>query len=292
MATGIDVFFTGLMLICLDGQSDCPAKSDWNTAWIVKAGGPSNTCGWHSREETRLEIQFSLNEVVPSSVAGCTENKDRNEMHCPLPAGDINIFLEKPLVQKLETSVQRLPRLAEIDRRFKAPDKNLLTNENYVPGRINFPRGKIGAGDYWPTEGKPTPWYRSDDVDKNYPLKLSDRLKATYEKVMQLTLKNDKGDSLLVLKRKPDINANVFFRNVSKCDPNPDYAAGYDYLPYLLWYYRLGSWKDGKCPDYTRDKKEAVLLRCVAEKDSGCAYDASAARDTTFWPPTLGSSQF
>ena len=52
----IDVFFTGLMLICLDGQPNCPkgpyAKDYPNTAWVVQADGISEPCGWSSKLKT------------------------------------------------------------------------------------------------------------------------------------------------------------------------------------------------------------------------------------------------
>jgi len=295
MATGIDVFFTGLMLICLDGQPNCPVGGYKNTAWAVKANGPRKVCGWYSTEETTLELKFVEDDFKgpwPDSCRKVKNEKGQYEIICPLSSEQVCLLPNPKAANPPPPKLEGLPRLDEIDRRLLAPDKELLENYDYVSTRIQFPTGEISAGDKWPIEGNPTRWYRSDgDTDASFPRELSDRLKVAYVKATELTL-TDCSKDLIKLTPEKD-NADVVIRNVSKYPPVPDYddEGIYESLAYLLWYYRLGSWdtQTDHCPNYTRAKKDSVILRCVSKKETGCVYDPSAATDTRFWPPMVGS---
>ncbi len=92
MAAGIDVFFTGLMLICLYDQQNCPKGQDEryypNTAWVVKADGPRRVCGWHSREETLLRLKIKKDDFESFISPLCEENAER-EVICTFSARDI-----------------------------------------------------------------------------------------------------------------------------------------------------------------------------------------------------------
>jgi hypothetical protein len=299
MAAGIDVFFTGLMLICLDGQDKtCPVgKYEKNTALIVKANGPRRICGWYSSEENKLELRFKKGDFEgqkPKSTLDCKETKNEKgeyEVICSLPEMDICLVPDQHKTYP-NPKLENLPRLDEIDRRLLAPMEKLLENDSYVSARIHFPTGEITTDDWWPTEGSPTRWYRSDgDTDKAFPRGLSDRLKVAYGKANKLTLTDCKGADIIVLTPQRD-GADVVLQNISKYPPTPDYddEGIYESLSYLLWYYRLGSWdtRSGKCPDYTKAKKDAIVLRCVSKEETGCVYDPRAKNDTRFWPPMLG----
>src|SRR4051794_38858821 len=172
----IDIFFTGLMLICLDGQQNCPVGSfAKNTAWVVKADGTSKPCGWDSREVTELELEFSSGEFDYTPSNFCN-NKNGFTIRCILPEGDLCIDLPAFPNNQLENSLQRLPRLDDVDRRFKELRVDRLNNAYYVPARIHFPPGLIGAGPKWPSDAEPTLWFRSDGSEGGaLPRELSDR---------------------------------------------------------------------------------------------------------------------
>lgn len=297
---GVEVFFTGLMLICFDGEANCPVtKSGWNTAWVLKADGPRRTCGWYSSEETRLELRFRLGEVESYKgyppYAYCTEDEENGVpwVTCVLSERDICFIPSGLGVQDqnyFEASLVNLPRLDEIDKRFVQLDECLLRDS--APSRLNFPKGKIAAEPLWPRDEDPTRWYRSNgDTDEAFPRYLSDRLKVVYD-TTYATVTSCSESPLKFVEVYPRDGARLTFRNFTKYPPTPDYddEGAYESLAYFLWYYRLGKWdtRSGRCPDYIRANKDAVLLRCIAKKETGCVFDPSANADTRYWPPMLG----
>lgn len=312
MAPGIDVFFTGLMLICLDGQPNCPIDNHKNTAWVVKADGKSEPCGCTDKTETKLQIEYSSKDFYQTpgtqTKLTCTSDKqaDSNEktITCTIPdyIDCVELYpAPAPTIQTLESSLKWLPRINEVDRRFKALRRELLEDTYYVPTRIRFPAGAIGAGPQWPPEkdntgkpnGKPRRWFRSNGKsDGALPRELSDRLKATYKIAERLGVRSCDGETLIDLTVQPGVKgrAAAIFRNFG--DPLKPYNEGRFYdLSYLIWYYRLGSWNTtyNSCPDYYLEaKKDAVLLRCVNERDTPCWYYDGGQADTKFWPPILG----
>jgi hypothetical protein len=291
----IDVFFTGLMLICLDGQPNCPVKGyqDYpNTAWVVIADGQGKPCGWNSNEITRLELRFlSLDfQYTESNTSYCKE-QDNGFVRCLLPDGDLCVTPPAPaLNQTIELSLRWVPRLDQVDRRFKGLRADRLSNPGYVPARINFAKGIIGSGPKWPLDVNPVRWYRSDgSVGGPLPRELSDRLKVTYAGDTLEIAPCDTQNPLIVLKANSS-NAAVEFRNRAE-NPTPDYVAEYDDLAYLLWYYRLASWDTtfGTCPNYSFVDRDAVLLRCVRDSQYGCSSYPPLASDTRYWPAMLGN---
>ena len=297
MAPGIDVLFTGLMVICLSGQSNCPVKyEDMNTAWVVYANGPRRICGRYSEEETTLQVKFYKGEFEPSQGKFyCAKANSKNEVICSLFGHDLCLLPGVPAKTLSGSTIKSLPRIDEIDRRFLALDANLLKDPDYVPTRIYFPKGVTTAGPTWSIDGKPVRWYRSNgDTDQALPRELSDQLKVTYEGSTGITLTDCSNLSLIYFKALLP-NVQITFENVSKYPPMPEYddKGGYESLAYLLWYYRLGEWdtSSGKCPDYTNSKKDAVLLQCVSKKETGCVYNPYAQATTRFWPPILGPRQ-
>lgn len=298
MATGIDVFFTGLMLICLDG-SDCAREGHFpNTAWVVKADGPRKICGWEDQTSTTLELRFKETDfkltVDVDSVCGDPEN---DVYSCPLTRETICVVPRPaPEEQRLEHSLQWLPQLDEVDQRFKAVLPERLEDKYYVSTRIHFPTGVVGAGERWPPRGAeagfPRLWFRSDSsAGGALPRELSDRVQVTFERAEWLELSACDGKPWIVLRavaRKEERRAApVFIRNFADVVYR-DEVSGYDNLAYLLWYYRLGSWltSRGSCPEYSKDKRDAIVLRCRRE-DAPCACYKNCDRDSSFWPPVL-----
>lgn len=198
--SGIDVVLTGLMLICFDGQPNCP---DGNRAWIVKAKPDGNEpCELKSGTTTTLEILFD------SDGFGYTNNTDwfdcskdkttlpgNTQVTCKFVKStgavqdslcvDLDYYTA-PKHQRLDSNLKSLPRLDEVDRRFKAVIPERLTNPYYVPTVLRFPAGAITAGLPWPLSDKPklkpTLWMRSDgSAGGALPRELSDRVKVSYE---------------------------------------------------------------------------------------------------------------
>jgi len=306
---GIDVVFTGLMLICFDGQLSCP-KGPYaerypdkypNTAWVVRADGASMPCGRKSTEVTRLDLIYSPNEFDPTDINVKCVNEVGDRKSCAL-ADDLSereicVVPDSGTLSRnklLDEGFRGLPHLDEVDRRFKVLRKEQL-KAPYVPTRIYFPDGLVNSGAKWPgaNEGQTTLWYRSNgNASGDLPRDLSDRLKVTYEAVapVNLTVTICGSDQkLIVLKQKMAAKtASVVFRNTAKEPLSPDQVGQFDDLGYLLWYYPLGSWDTpfgGTCPDYT--SKDAVLLRCVRDTATGCAYRPSLQSDIRFWPPVV-----
>jgi hypothetical protein len=308
MAAVIDVFFTGLMLICLDGQPNCPKGpfavsqgKNLNTSWVVKADGESMPCGRDSPEKTQLEIAFLTNDFDydPGNVIACTVGSGR--VICVLLPDDV---LDREICvtpssgtldrnELLDKGLSGLPHLDEMDQRFKTLRTEQL-KAPYVPTRIYFPDGVVNTGDKWPSAvpEQPTLWYRSNGSSGgDLPRGMSDRLKVTYQaktpfKVSVTICGSSQKLIELTLKAKVK-TAEVVLRNAAR-DLNPDHVGQFDDLGYLLWYYPLGSWDTpfgGACPDYS--SKDPVLLRCIRDSRDGCAFRRSQQSDTKFWPPVV-----
>jgi len=293
-ATGIDIFLTGLMLLCLDGQPNCPAGE--NLAWVVRADGTSMPCGRISPEKTRLEVTYLPKEEFDIDEAQiiCERESVGDRFRCVLPEGEICVIPSSGVLasnQLLGEVLHGLPRLDEIDRRFKTVQVDRLSNPFYVSGRIHYPRGVVDVGAKWPG---PTRWFRSDGgAGGGLPRELSDRLKVTYQMANQmekfLTVTDCGARKLIVFKRNPEAEkAEIILRNAAVVPPEAEHIDQYDDLAYLIWYYRLGSWDTpfGSCPDYTAARKDAILLRCVRDSALGCAQRPLQS-DTRFWPPTF-----
>jgi hypothetical protein len=303
MATGIDVFFAGLMLICFDKQPSCPVdqyNGTINTAWVVKADGPQRICGRNSPEKARLELKFDDNgfdEVDGGKGKYACKTKQGEKKDTTICTFlSTNICLTPSVTNSANSkfNMDGLLRFDEVDRRLLRPDESRLKSSGYVSARINFPAGIISAGELWPyPKAHRTRWYRSDSsADETLPRALSDRLKISYSGAKTLALKDcTTGDPIVTFKPK---NSNeLTFQNITyDSAPTPEYDddEGYDILTYLCWYYNLGEWDtpSTKCPLYDKAKNRAVMLRCVAKSETGCAYDASAKADSRFWPVMLG----
>jgi hypothetical protein len=295
----IEVMFSGLMIICLSGQQDCPTGSLGNTAWVVQADGTSNPCYRPSNEVTQLEVRFPTAQFFkPSgSWSNCKDDKDSKYTQCNIYSDadypDLCVVPKPPpTVQQLDDSLRQMPRLAEIDRRFKTLNVSSLYTLSWVPIRIQFPPGEIGAGPTWPPSYPPIEWLRSDSTKGgSLPRALSDRLKVTYQGASELAVTNCDGKSLIVLRPRPSAtNPEVTFRNRAKDDVYPYSHDGYDDLTFLAWYYRLGSWDTtyGTCPDFRTENP--VVLRCKRTDDTYCARPPGGPGDTTHWPPMMGQS--
>ncbi len=320
---GIDVFFTGLMLICLKDDKDCPTRTGWNTAWVAKANGPQKTCGWYNTVKTRLQLEFLADdfELDPPESKYCEEVEEEavKVVRCQIPEG--NICLEPDDFERRNhidyDSLEGLPRLYEIDQRSNGLRENRLKDSSYTPTSLDFRTGMIRAGDLWPSSSPYTCWYRSDcREDQYFPRALSDSLKVTYKYARRLRLYSCAGGpfSIVIYRISEADEVAVTIRNLANTlrlsrlpkapgmgpvlqDPAEQAEVFFDVLPYLLWYYRLGYWEKRRgdmrreeCPEYTFERRNAVLLGCMSEepkRDESCINKATP-RQTTFWPPMLG----
>lgn len=302
MSTTVDLFFAGLMLICLDGQSRCTGEPGPNTAWVVKADGRSKPCGWNDRTITTLELQFdkdelSYNEHGEWPRKHCDgDAEDPSKITCrPLEGKDICAYPGPELQEwRLEHSLRWLARIDEVDRRFLALDARRLTHLEYVPTRIHFPTGVIGAGERWPPrstyEDDPRLWHRSDGrIRGALPRNLSDRLRVSYQGNTLTLAYCGGGQVLIVLVRNPEAEqAQAILRNSADV-LSADRRGRFENLSYLLWYYRLGRWRtvSGSCPQYEEDNRDAILLRCRGTRNERCSCIDECDRDSVFWPPEL-----
>jgi hypothetical protein len=299
----IEVFFTGLMLICLDGQRDCPVKGPGlNTAWVVQATPGARPCGRTSVESTTLKLRFQRTdfdaELQPSGSASCRDDEENPGFTvCVLPQGEICLDVpgaEKLARQRREPSFRSLLDLAEIDSRFQGLRPHLQAEKSYLPSRIHFSLGSIGSGDLWPHEEgwQPVRWARSDgDRSGALPRALSDRMRVTYEGAREIRIHRcGTAASLSLVPREGGAqNPSVTFANeteVLRFEERGDFNV----LSFLAWYYPLGKWAtgDGRCPS-AKGEEKAVLLRCRRPENlEYCAcYGPNAAADTTFWPPVV-----
>jgi hypothetical protein len=182
--------------------------------------------------------------------------------------------------------------MGEIDRRIKGLDATLLGNYDYVPTTINFPKGSISAMKWPPTSGpieQPRQWSRSNGVaDKVFPRELADRLRISYDDSGALDLTEcGSATPFISLELVSGVErGEVEFFNMADSGPAHGKVDNYADLTYLLWYYRLGSWESGTCPNYTGRGDGAVVLRC-SPADT-CTFYGSPDRIGTMWPPHLG----
>jgi hypothetical protein len=293
---GIDVFFTGLMLICLDGQPGCQVDNYQNTAWVIKATNGGMPCGFETQFDTTLILQFDEDDFsISSNSLVCDEATPKN---CTIPEGidcgskpyDLYVNVDRapaPAYQRIDT--QWLPQIDDIDSRFGLADPDA---SSYIPIRLRFQTGVIQAGAKWPPAsakaGNPRKWFRSNGVARgSLPSELSDRLRVNYENANVLSL-ICLGKPLIVLTRQKNTGSVTIknFANVLKHEE----VGGFDDLGYLLWYYILGSWPSmgGKCPPYKADGSGAIVLRCAQEtQNQRCSYYDNGAAGTRFWPPML-----
>ncbi|MFY9826632.1 MAG: hypothetical protein WAM82_35050 [Thermoanaerobaculia bacterium] len=289
---GIDLFLTGLMLICLDSQAGCQVGNYQNTAWIINAAKNDVRCGVTGQFTTTLAIEFAANEfvVVHDGLKTCTGGDLRN---CPIPDTACGVdskelyvnLLPSPEGQSINT--QGLPQIDDIDSRFGKVNQGELDKLR----RIRFQTGVISAAANWPpvsaNAGKPRKWFRSNfQAGGSLPSELSDRLKARYEGATLFSVMcSDR--PLLILQLAKD-TGSVTIGNFADALLKENDVDNFDDLTYLLWYYYLGTWSGKECPDYKRDGSGAVVLRCVQEeKDKRCSYYGGGASGTRFWPPTL-----
>ncbi len=288
----VDVFFTGLMLICLDGHSSCPAgdyKDKENTAWVLKAVKDyDKPCGWDKSYDTTLELKFSPGHFEHTDYIKVCEESD--PVKCKLPTGDICLELkpEPKEQQYLTGSLDKLPRLdQEVDWRFNGLRTDRLRNPRYVSTRIHFPTGGIGPGPDWCNGYGWPEWGRSNgDTFGNLPRTLSDALKVRYSAVDTLTVSDCTTKKELIVLRPQMANAKATIRNWANLS-SEDPVKNRDILAYLLYYNRLAYWGIwGEC----FDRKCSILLSCERTyHDKPChCVDGDCAADTTYWPPMLG----
>jgi hypothetical protein len=312
----INVVFGGLMLICLNGQQDCPLDRtpsstardvrvhDYptNTAWVVRAHDfhdDALVCGRDPKEETTLQLWYTTNQFKRDQPKEAREKpkvkcydelgdkKELTECDIPYSLPDICVSVDSVTAYAPGSRLGHMARLAEIDRRFiklKQDDKHLFKLE-YVPTRIQFPSGVVDAGDTW-YNNDDTPWSRSDDRrDGTLPRALSDKLTVKYKEasVLRVTDCYDNYNPLLALSALRD-DSKVSVLNYAKKVKADQVNNQYDDLKYLYWYYRLGMWDtwNRECPT------DAAVLRCVRINNEDCAHRDKA--DSIHWPPLLGGS--
>jgi len=293
---GIDVFLTGMMLICFPDQEGCPVLGGNNTAWVVEAKPQTKVCGWDSEYmDTTLELRFRRDqlELKEDPYRLCRDIDDETE--CNL-AAQRNIFIEpyprpSPSDQELTSSLRSLPRMSNIDLRFKEFSRTLL--DSYAPQRIQFRPGVIGAGRRWPPDLiRKRQWFRSNHDSGLLPKELADSVKVSYEKASYLTIENDAGTLLKLAPKPGGREYQVTIRNRGE-NLKPHEDGRYDDLAYLLWFYRLGTWTtmNGSCPPFKDmdDNRDVVLPRCsrVSGNSSVRCSQYAIEGSTRYWPAML-----
>jgi len=106
--SGIEVAFSGLMLICFSGQHECPTSRTENTAWVIRAkeyapgrdaADPGIVCGRKSKEATTLKLTYLDADFncYGNDCWRCTT--DPPYTVCTLPESKIDppVALRKPL---------------------------------------------------------------------------------------------------------------------------------------------------------------------------------------------------
>jgi hypothetical protein len=134
------------MLICLDGNANCPtAKSGQNTAYVIQADGIRKPCGRDSCERTELYVRYDPNEVWVHPCNLCCHPDIGNPplMKCRLPEPRYCVVDEGHWYAQVRTSdLNLIPRLDEVDSRFSALNLSRLSDDTYVPQQIYFPPGR------------------------------------------------------------------------------------------------------------------------------------------------------
>lgn len=296
----IHVFFAGLMLICLQGQANCPQEDGKNTAWVVKADGVSKPCGWDRKEKTTLEVEYRTEAFTAEEFIDNDRlcRREDGKTICKLDeVKDLCLVPQRTNQQDVSRKVRQIPHIDVISKPpgdgtsgsyFKEWNAVQLNDRRLVPNRISFDDGRIKRLFIWPKKGVRPNWSRSKGGRSGLPRNLSDRLKAIYH-ADTIDL-DDCGKGDFKLKLRPEVrDAKITFRNRADQVEFDQPIAGFDELTYLLWYYRLGSWNthSGECPTYSHHTKDAVLLRCKREfPNEKCAYDIQST--SVFWPVMMG----
>jgi len=281
----INLFLAGLLLTCLKDQPNC-IDDGKNTAWIVKTD--KEVCGWDFKDKygTYLEVRFKPTDFKRyqwSEGDDCPGDTD-GKVTCRFDGYSINVTTNtaSPLTVDKE-SLRSLPRIDEIDRRFKALDIDKIKKLD----KVYFPDGAVSASELWHKDNVPL-WFRSDGaVGGMLPRQLADRLKVHYKDATKINFTSGGPKLYLELKADKDY-ADVEIRNAAYA-LEFDQVDGYDYLHYLLFYYRLGSWAGGgDCPNYSIGRRNAVVLRCAKPALDKFCIHYGGDRDTTFWPVMRG----
>ncbi|HXU45626.1 MAG TPA: hypothetical protein VN783_08875 [Thermoanaerobaculia bacterium] len=275
---GITVAFAGLMLICVteDGKFCPTAEAGKNTAWVIKAyddkgNDTANTpCGWPGDKDN-----------MTTTYVRYTDDYGNN-INYPLNPGKyyLNVYNSSFSRNKIQESINNLPRLHDIDSKFI----KIMTplNPEYLLTTINFPYTVIEADRVFPLEidsTKPRIWWFPSNgvVPPTHPRYLSDQFLARYKDAMTISVVDYKNNYpvVTVTTQKPDLLLTII--NEAK-SLTAEKKGTYRDLPYLLWYNRLGLWdtRTGECPEYDVD---AYLLRC-----KGADCHQPGAKVTTFWP--------
>lgn len=314
MAVGVDLVLTGLMLICLDGDGDCPLDGAKNVAWVLKLEGERVSCGWYTRRDQHFELRIKVNDFLPLKAVPdrcAPDPDDTSTMVCDLPHERICVdpFPEpQPATQDLQQALAPLLRLEEVDRRFHRLRSEKLSDPSYVVAGVEFPTGEASAP-LWPDPDNAVVWNRSDTTTgpgslpwlayrsglatgADLPRRLSDRLQERYSNATEIAVRSCAGEEFEILLTPQVDNAQVAIKNRSDIQDYAQFTTGlYTDFVYLYFYYELGQWNtsDGECPGHAQDSARAVLLSCrVPDFGRGrCAcYDGCDAH-TTFWPPVL-----
>lgn len=303
MAYAVDVIFSGLMLICLNGKSDCYDKTTGlnNSAYALHAQArETTTCGWNSPEQTAFYgpvIVFKaetceLVVVDDTFLETCTKSRNANgESLCSCNlTGPPNFCLSaKDNSTAPSYGLDGLVRIDELDSRFKNLRPGVLKESAVVSAGIHFSGGAFTTAVPWKVDGLPVLWDASKGGVAGFPRPLTNEPKVSYlAKAIELT---DCGRTTLA-RLNPTEATTITIQNFSIERPLPDHdsAAGYDYLPFLLWYYQLAEWKTANdaCPTYTGVNRDAVVLRCVRGNFKSCAHEPKAAYSSVIWPTMLG----
>jgi hypothetical protein len=294
---GIDLFLTGLMLICLDGQPGCQVGDYQNAAWVIKATNTGEPCGYSLNIDTELRLQFGKDDFsVSYNELVCDDAIPRN---CTIPDGycgpapyDLYVNVDRlPSLEDQHVDTRWLPQIDDVDPRFGTVDPYKLNDAGNIPVRLRFQTGTIKAGAKWPpaaaNAGKPINWFRSNKKAGGYlPSELSDRLRIRYGKAKMMSLVC-RGKTLIVLARKKS-TGSVTIGNFAFALSHKD-GDDFEDIAYLLWYYPLGTWTSisGSCPPYKTDGTGAIVLRCAKKRGQRCSYFGSGNASTRFWPPML-----
>jgi hypothetical protein len=297
----IDVAFTGLMVICLYGQPNCPVNRSENTAWAVRASSDSLICGRESKERTTLAVTFDVGSFSyqPDPSVTCKPPDGQKMVICTIPNSvpAVNVEPDQLTMENhRDESLERVLRIDEVDWRFTELNEAYL-QKGWVSTSINFPKATIAAGNSWRSENYPVKWYRSSEdlPGGKLPRYLSDTLVATYSNASEVKITTDREKQLLHLRLLPSASpgkGTIVFKNYADPAPQPDHNPNhYDNLGYLVWYYRLGTWatEDEQCP------QNPVLLRCRnadGPRHCACRDSMCLEADPAYWPVVLGGRSF
>lgn len=295
---GFDVAFSGLMIICLQGQQFCPKQTPSsaypNTAWVLKGTDGSsskNICGYNLDEKTTLELQLEADHWdLRDPQSKCVASNGTTK--CRIDFSPACIGTDRMESFSLGKRLKNLPNQPMVDDRFVGWRVDRLTDSSYVSNRIHFSGGKVRGAAYWKVDHSgsgPTldiDWLRTrDDASVG---KLSPALIVNYPNSSKVIVKNcSTGDVVLELTNKTAGKAIVVANQTAT--PGVDIGAqAYDLLPFLLWYSRMASWDtaDGECPSYSSGDASILKCRHPANPQRRCSGYPPA--ESVYWPPYLG----